>query len=96
METWFEVETDHWYCREVGALVMEKSDRKRSAQGMAQGEYFPKAIGSETKVDFHEFLPSVELKDCYLRASGLGWDRDLRVVPYSWRKGRQVTLGEMA
>lgn len=82
METWFEVETDHWYCREVGALVMEKGDRKRSTQGMAQGEHLPKAIGWENKrVDFHEFLPSVELKGCCLRASGLGWDRDLRVVP---------------
>lgn len=58
---------------------------------------FPKPLVQKPRgVDFHEFLPSVELKDCYLRASGLGWDRDLRVVPYSWRKGRQVTLGEMA
>lgn len=44
----------------------------------------PKLLaGKIIRVDFHKFLPSVGLKDCCLRASGLVWDKDRRGVPYS-------------
>jgi len=31
-----------------------------------------------------------------LEVPRLGWDRDLRVLPYYWREGRQATLAQKA
>lgn len=31
-----------------------------------------------------------------LEVNRLGWNRELRALPYSWRKGTQATLGQRA
>lgn len=45
--------------------------------------------GKTRGANFYEFLQSRKCKDWRFIGLRLGWDRDLRVLPYSWREGRQ-------
>ena len=54
---------------------------------------FPKPLtGKKRAAEFCEFLQSVGLKDWSFR--GLQSWLCLRVLPYSWRRGRQTTPGQ--
>ena len=91
MEMWIGGAMDHRHCRGEGTVVTEKGEGKRNTEENAQ-EHFPKAIGWENeRLNFVSCCNQQGLKTRVLKASQLGWDRALKVLPYSWREGRQTT-----
>ena len=91
---WFGRETDDLGCcggeTALVGVARREREKEESAQGYAQREQVPKAIGF--KNERSRFL-------CFRNQQGskpgvsevrLGWDTALRVLPYSWKEGRKT------
>lgn len=71
----------------------ERQERE-AHRGMYKENTFPKPLAEKMRGgDFYDFLLPVGSKTGILNVRGHGWDRALRVLPYSWKKGRQTTPG---
>ena len=76
---------------------MQREVRESGLHGdMNKNTYARTLVGKMRGIDFCEFWQPAGLKDGNFRGGMLGWDRDLRALPYSWRKSRQTTPGQMA
>ena len=83
-------EKDHGYYGEEGALVMGRGEREKSAQGIAQGKYFPKDIEKMKGVGFHEFLQATGLKDRSFRSPQCGSYGAQLALQCSCGEGEQI------
>lgn len=82
-EIWLGGETDCGCYEGKGALVMEKRERQRSAQGYVQA-HFPKHLALKTRrAEFCQFCNQWGSKTRVFKVPRFGWDRDLRMLFYS-------------
>lgn len=90
-----------WFLGEriVGAVeVLGERQKREEHTGEHTRRTFPQShwLGKQEGLIFVSSCNQLGLKHGVLKVSRLGRDRSLRVLPYSWREGRQTTLGQMA
>lgn len=77
-----------------GDPAVKKRERGVDRETHKENTALKPLAGETSGADFHEFLQTVELKVWSSQVSRLGRDRALKVLPYSWRTGRQTTPGQ--
>ena len=78
----------------VGAV--EKDESGVHSNTYAQENTYPKLLSEKMgEAVFVSFYNQKCSNTGVLKVFGFGWDRAVRVLPYSWREGRKTTPGQV-